>query len=109
MGVTPSVRISPMGNARIQLRRGKKAFWQDANPTLHPGEPGYETDTKKLKIGDGITPWRELAYFKEIAIDPDMDDASAMELIQFHLVDPTPHSVYDDGPSLVLLYENAKV
>lgn len=29
--------------------------------------------------------------------------------IDAHLDDTTPHPVYDDGPSLVLLYENAKV
>ena len=54
-----------MGNSRIQLRRGKAAFWTDANPVLHPGEPGFETDTEKLKIGDGVTHWRELEYFVE--------------------------------------------
>lgn len=98
-----------MGNSRIQLRRGKAAFWTDENPTLHLGEPGYETDTKKLKIGDGETPWRELEYFDGLSIDPGMGDATAMELILAHISDATPHSVYDDGPSLDLLYQNAKV
>lgn len=26
-----------------------------------------------------------------------------------HIEDPSPHPAYDEGPSLVLLYENAKV
>lgn len=26
-----------------------------------------------------------------------------------HVEDPTPHPAYDDGPSLMLLYQNAKV
>ena len=26
-----------------------------------------------------------------------------------HVISPTPHPVYDDGPSLSLLYQNAKV
>lgn len=99
-----------MGNSRIQLRRGKASFWADANPTLHPGEPGYETDTEKLKIGNGELPWNELPYFQGgFTIGPDDEDATAMVLIQSHLVDLTPHPVYDDGPSLALLYENAKV
>lgn len=98
-----------MANSRIQLRRGTAAFWTDENPVLRPGEPGYERDTGKLKIGDGETHWRELEYFGGLDLDPGMDDATAMELIVAHLSDPTPHSVYDDGPSLVLLYENAKV
>lgn len=98
-----------MGNSRIQLRRGKAAFWTDANPVLQSGEPGFETDTRKLKIGDGSTHWRELDYFGGLHLDPGDDDATAMEMILAHLEDPTPHSVYDDGPSLVLLYENKKV
>jgi hypothetical protein len=98
-----------MGNSRIQLRRGKAAFWADENPILHPGEPGYETDTKKLKVGDGETHWNELSYFSSFDLDPGEDGGTAMELILAHIADPTPHPVYDDGPSLFLLYENAKV
>jgi len=30
---------------------------------LAAGEPGYESDTGKLKIGDGTTPWNNLAYY----------------------------------------------
>lgn len=47
----------------IKLRRGTAAAWTSANPTLAAGEPGYETDTKKLKIGDGTTAWGSLLYF----------------------------------------------
>lgn len=49
--------------ARIQIRRGSSNFWDDENPILHPGEPGYEKNTNRMKIGDGVTPWRDLAYF----------------------------------------------
>ena len=31
---------------------------------LSKGEPGYELDTGKIKIGDGHTPWAELDYIK---------------------------------------------
>jgi hypothetical protein len=95
--------------SQIQLRRGKAAFWTDENPVLHHGEPGYETDTGMLKIGDGETFWRELPYFTGLNLDPGTDDATAIGLITSHLADTTPHPVYDDGPSLVLVYENAKV
>ena len=46
----------------IKLRRGTAAAWTSANPTLDPGEPGYETDTKKWKVGDGSTAWVSLGY-----------------------------------------------
>lgn len=44
------------------LRRGTTAAWEEANPVLAYGEPGYEKDTGKLKIGDGDTPWSQLPY-----------------------------------------------
>jgi hypothetical protein len=33
-----------------------------ANPVLNLGELGFVTDSKKLKIGNGITPWNSLDY-----------------------------------------------
>lgn len=47
----------------IRLRRGLAAQWTSANTVLGPGEAGYETDTRKLKIGDGSTAWNSLPYF----------------------------------------------
>lgn len=94
-----------MGNARIQLRRGTAAFWTSANPVLHPGEPGYETDTRKLKIGDGNTPWRELPYSPTDGFELPPDQTTLAE----HVNAVEPHPVYDNGPSLSLLYQNAKV
>src|SRR5271165_5930419 len=46
----------------IQLRRGTAAQWSSANPILAQGEEGYETDTGKMKIGDGVTAWASLVY-----------------------------------------------
>jgi hypothetical protein len=47
---------------QIQIRRGTAANWTSANPTLAEGELGYETDTGKLKAGDGSTAWTSLSY-----------------------------------------------
>lgn len=46
----------------FQLRRGSAAQWTDENPVLHPGEPGIELDTSKVKIGNGFSRWSELSY-----------------------------------------------
>lgn len=46
----------------LQLRRGTAAQWTTANTVLSNGEPGYETDTGKFKLGDGVTAWNTLAY-----------------------------------------------
>jgi hypothetical protein len=51
---------------RILLRRDTLANWQVNNPVLLLGEPSYVTDNGRLKIGDGITPWNELAYYEGV-------------------------------------------
>lgn len=66
------------------LRHDDSASWTAKNSVLRAGEPGIETDTQKWKSGNGFTPWNDLPYMVGVAPD-------------------------DDGPSLVLYYENAKV
>ena len=51
-----------MSTVRIQLRRGTAADWTSINPVLAAGEAGYESDTKKIKIGDGAATWTALNY-----------------------------------------------
>lgn len=46
----------------IRYRRGTAAHWFSTNPTLDDGEPGYESDTRRIKIGDGVKAWRVLPY-----------------------------------------------
>lgn len=90
----------------IRLRRDRASDWSKANPVLGNGEPGYETDTGKMKIGDGDTRWNDLNYFVR---DPTLENlpVSQQDLTN-HVNADEPHPVYDDGPSLMLLYQNAK-
>ena len=46
----------------ILLRRDTGANWTSVNPVLNEGEMGLETDTNKLKIGDGYTTWSDRGY-----------------------------------------------
>ena len=46
----------------IKIRRDTASNWTDENPVLALGEPGYETDTYNLKVGDGSTDWANLPY-----------------------------------------------
>ena len=48
-----------------QLRRGTSSVWNKNNPLLAAGEPGYELDTHKVKIGDGTSYWKDLPYIGE--------------------------------------------
>lgn len=47
----------------VQFRRGTASGATSSNPILAEGEPGYEVDTNKMKIGDGISEWVDLPYF----------------------------------------------
>ncbi len=49
-------------NALIRIRRDSIANWEAEDPVLAEGEPGLETDTGKLKFGDGISAWTMLSY-----------------------------------------------
>ena len=46
----------------IQFRRGAAQTWNTVNPVLSAGEPGYETDSGKFKLGDGTKTWTQLSY-----------------------------------------------
>jgi hypothetical protein len=48
--------------AEIVFRRGTTAQWLAVNPILSAGEPGYESTTGGLKVGDGESTWTELDY-----------------------------------------------
>lgn len=50
---------------KIQLRRGTATEWTTANPVLMQGEMGVETDTLKVKLGNGTTAWSSLPYFTQ--------------------------------------------
>jgi microcystin-dependent protein len=63
----------------IQLRRDTSANWGSTNPVLRRGEPGFETDTNKLKIGDGATAWNVLAYINpDVVIPPPPPPAASV-------------------------------
>lgn len=47
---------------QIQYRRGTAAQWTSVNPVLAQGEPGYEYDTGKFKVGNGVDNWNALPY-----------------------------------------------
>lgn len=46
----------------IKIRRDTSTNWDAVNPTLAAGEIAFETDTNKIKVGDGSTVWASLDY-----------------------------------------------
>lgn len=49
-------------NTKIKLRNDTSANWISKNPILLLGELGLETDTRKIKVGDGVSTWNTLNY-----------------------------------------------
>ena len=56
-------------SVRLQFRRGTEAEWFAADTVLGEAEIGYETDTKKIKVGNGITSWNSLSYVNVVPSD----------------------------------------
>lgn len=48
--------------AIFRIRRDTSANWTAVNPVLELGEPGLETNTRRVKYGDGATAWNALPY-----------------------------------------------
>jgi hypothetical protein len=76
-----------MARTVIKLRRDESDNWQSVNPVLSLGEPGFETDTKRLKIGDGSSVWNDLDYVAgsggvgAAVIEEDIEDTVAALMI----------------------------
>lgn len=88
---------------KIEIRSDVPETWVTKNPLLRKDEPGRELGTELIKYGDGVHRWNDLPYANQgSGGTPDED-------LQEHIDSPEPHPIYDDGPSLLLLYENAKV
>jgi hypothetical protein len=54
--------MSQITDIRIQHKVDTKVEWEKNNPILLDKEVGYERETGKYKIGDGIKDWNHLPY-----------------------------------------------
>ena len=77
-----------MALTRMQQRRGPASDWTDSNAILASGEIGYETDTKKFKIGDGVSTWPTLPYFEN-----EVDVAAAIQAAVDGILDLPPETL----------------
>lgn len=68
-----------MTTLRYQNKRGTAVQWAIQNTTLLEGELGFETDTRKFKLGDGYTLWNDLPYFLD---QEDMDEAISSYVLE---------------------------
>ena len=53
----------------IRIRGDTAANWESKNPILKQRELGYDMTAKRLKVGEGLTAWKDLAYVAPDVID----------------------------------------
>lgn len=70
-----------MAYKKILLRRDTSSNWSSTNPVLSQGEVGYETNTNKLKIGDGTTAYNSLAYFNGNLTGSSLNDLADVTIV----------------------------
>lgn len=98
----------------IQLRRASAAAWTSVNPVLALGEAGVETDTNKLKVGDGTSLWSALPYFvhswaditgKPAVIAAGADKAAARAAIDAASLDSNGRVPLSQLPASLMQYQ----
>ena len=68
----------------FQFKRGLAEAWERNNPILTAGEPGWTLDTHILKVGDGQTPWNELAAISDFQVDEEDIQSAVYKYLDEH-------------------------
>jgi hypothetical protein len=89
--------------SKIRVRRDTSINWSVVNPILALGEPGLETDTGKIKYGDGVTAWvgREYASKGDAGVKGDKGDMSTV--VGLTATSTTSHSLASTGSKTVTI------
>lgn len=53
-------------NTRIKHKYDTSINWSTENPILLSGEIGIDSDTSRIKVGDGTSTWNVLPYLDEV-------------------------------------------
>ena len=77
----------------IKHRGSTAAVWASTNPVLAAREMGLETDTNKIKFGDGTTAWNALQY---------ASGGATVEVSETAPVDAEPNTLWWDSANAVL-------
>jgi hypothetical protein len=78
---------------QIKLRRDTAANWVLEDPILAEGEPGYETDTGLLKLGDGATTWLNLSYLNNNSIQDNTVCPAGVETVIYTSTGSLKHAI----------------
>lgn len=90
---------------QLSLRGDTLARWRDFNPVLNDRELVLETDTRRFKVGDGVTPYLDLAYAGLASqhepvtqVAGSTIDLSAGEIFRKTVVEPVTLAVSNTAP-----------
>ena len=64
----------------IQIKRGSTKSWRGTKVKLAAGQPGYDKEKHKIKIGDGKSEWAELPYASGLSAKEVLDSESAAKI-----------------------------
>lgn len=67
-------------SSKIILRRDTGTNWGSVNPILANGELGFETDTRRFKLGNGTSTWSALSYALNTLMYGTIDPVSGLGL-----------------------------
>ena len=96
-----------MSTVRIQVRRGSATDWSGVNPILAAGELGVETNTRKIKVGDGSTAWNSLSY---VAADaPEIGEISQDAINTALTMGAGLTKTYNDGANTITISVDSAV
>ena len=76
----------------IKIRRDTAANWDINNPVLEIGEPGLETDTRKVKYGNGVSTWNNLDYATTV-FPTTIEHADLATSLEFGSANQIPYQV----------------
>lgn len=74
------------------------AAWISGNYVLDAGQEGYEKDTGRRKVGDGVTPWNSLPYA--------IQAGNLIKLVQYA---PTPKTVYTTNSASMVAVDSTNL
>lgn len=101
---------------RLVLRNDNSTKWSSKNPILLKGEVGLEEDTRKFKIGDGVSNWNSLPYanitdlsnyYTKSAIDEIVKNLATTEYVDNKVA--TEIEKLTQGKEVVTLDESGKI
>lgn len=81
--------------AILQFKRGSTASLQNITPAA--GEPVWNKENQRLKIGDGINPYKDLPYINEVdGTSVTINDRHQISLFNYEFAEPGTAPVVSD-------------